>query len=304
MIFDHLRGYVDSRKLLKTPTQASPFLYRIMRGHAWDLKLQSVSTVCSILQKLAVKQDIHLTAWARPMSGWTGVLRKGFRDLGWTEVNNTWAWRHELTNQSFALMTQDPNWTDDLGKLRHMLRESWRCCMFQKWLQQNTVDSNACQGSVYHEKRLAHLRFQNLTSHELAVVTGASVSPARYRKMNVQSALACPWCNTSTSENAGWLHVAWDCAEAPRPANVSLHACYDALQKRLGWPTGIPDRASLDHCILQWLAAVRNKCLHERHEVKELRLDDSSLEIAVVERRSLCFYLGGALSTALVICAR
>ena len=82
-----------------------------------------------------------------------------------------------------------------------------------------------CEHMTYSEDRLKDLRFLDLSAHEIAVVTGAAVSPAKYAVM------CCPFCGGG---GADWEHVTWNCSQAPRPEGLSKSSCHDILQVRLG----------------------------------------------------------------------
>ena len=226
------------RKLFRTPTHASTHLYGIVRGHAWDLRFQSVHTVCSILFRLVSRHHTQLLDWQNEKSGWPGALRQGLHDLGWTE-SSSWTWSHPGLQTTLSFIEQDAGWKDHVREVRHLLRESWRHTFFHKWLAMDRVDSRECAGTIYSAPRVKILRLLHLSSHEVAVVTGAQVSPARFEKMIPGSRFSCPWCG-GEGERATWRHCAWDCTFAPRPPDVSFASCFDVMQHRLGWPSGQP----------------------------------------------------------------
>ena len=200
--------------------------------------------------------------WQNEKSGWPGALRQGLHDLGWTE-SPSWTWSHPGLQTTLSFIEQDAGWKDHVREVRHLLRESWRRTFFHKWLAMDRVDSRECAGTIYSAPRVKILRLLHLSSHEVAVVTGAQVSPARFEKMIPGSRFSCPWCG-GEGERATWRHCAWDCTFAPRPPDVSFASCFDVMQHRLGWPSGLSNRKALDGKILRWLAAVRRRCLEVR----------------------------------------
>ena len=236
-----------------SPRMALTHLYRMVSGHAWDLRFQATNAIMSVLHRLVSRHNVLLTPWRRPASGWTGALRKGLRDLGWRE-DSPWQWSHVGTGKILGLLKRQNGWMESVETLRHELRESWRHGLFQAWLDKGRIDSIACAGLTYNAARARPLRYQELTAHELAVVTGAAVSPASADALHKP----CPWCGLA-AQQADWRHCTWVCERAPRPEGLTEASCVDALQSRLGWPTR-PERKRMDHDIL-----VRSRCLSDRY---------------------------------------
>ena len=77
-----------------------------------------------------------------------------------------------------------------------LIRESWRRKQFDGFMKSDRRDARALQGFVYSEARVKALRNSVLTSHSLAALTGASVSPACFGVQTNSSACThtCPWC--------------------------------------------------------------------------------------------------------------
>ena len=161
---------------MATHHAASPHLHAIIRGHQWDIKIQACSTACTIVRRLVSRQGIPLPDWPRGKTGWQGALRKGMMDMGWSETS-MWTWAHVGLSETVSLRSDSAAWMDDLSKLRHVLRESWRHTCFAKWLGQNRRDSRECAGIPYDPRRIRDLRFMDMDSHAIAVTTGAQVSP-------------------------------------------------------------------------------------------------------------------------------
>ena len=219
------------RRIFKSPKQASPFLLKICKGHQWDLRFMAVSDLGTILHRYVAKHGGQLSPWRRAESGWQGALRRGLLDMGWSETVTPWVWRHEGLRFTLSLdrARGEWAWTPLLKRVQHMLRESWRRACYYKWQGQSRIDSNECANIPYNEGRVKKLRYLELTSHELAVVTGAAVSPARYAVMSPTSDLglfACPYCGQT--QGATWMHCAWHCRHAPRPPSLVETRCYVA----------------------------------------------------------------------------
>jgi hypothetical protein len=254
------------RRLMRTPVCGSPHLCRLLRGHQWDIRFMAVSTTVSVLHRHLARSGMALPPWPRSKSGWVGALRRGMLDIGWQEVQ-AWHWRHPRVAQQLVLDPTHPQWEPQQPTLQHALRESWRFGLFALFTRQPRRDAPA--GAFFEPARLRAILKLPLDSHRRAVLVGAAISPACYLAMARRQgpgslqAPRCPFCNCSP-ERATWLHCAWQCTAAPRPQGVQLRDCHDTLQRRLGWPTGLPGRTELDSAILGWLATVRRITLQLR----------------------------------------
>ena len=130
------------------------------------------------------------------------------------------------------------------------------------------VDSEACPNASYCPQRLKVLQSRQLSSHDLAVMTGALVSPARYHVMLQNSrnldkhAPGCPWCGMAAA-TADWNHVVWKCPAIIPPPGLAESSC-DELERRLGWPQ--PSGDSVDWKTLDWMTKVRTVTLSDRHD--------------------------------------
>ena len=251
------------RRLMKKQKVASPHLFQLVKGHRWDLRFVALHEAVNVVHRLVSKTGAEIGAFKKPKSGWVGAVRKGLRELGWIEQLAPWTWKHDALGCTLCLRRGQEGWQPEIGKVQHMLRESWRRTCYMRWQAQDRIDSRMCRNVPYGEARHKELRYLDLTAHQLAVVRGAAVSPQKFNQMKKNSALGCPYCKCSVAD---WQHVAWDCAMAPRPRQVSADACFDVLQKRLGWPSGLMNRRELDTGILAWLAKVREGCLVSRRQ--------------------------------------
>ena len=118
-----------------------------------------------------------------------------------------------------------------------------------------------CSLVRFHSARVKDLRYLDMSSHEIAVVTGAAVSPARFRVMKPGAQWGCPYCGML---DASWEHVSLLCTRSPRRAGLTKSSCKDVLQQRLRWPSGTRCRKRINAEILAWLAKVRADCLAVR----------------------------------------
>ena len=241
--------------LLKTPKTASVHLAKILKGHRWDVRFMATCEVMSVMHRFVRTSGTVLEPWRRAKSGWVGALRRGMRDMGWSETLRPWSWKHVPLNANISLLDGERGWTRNLPQIQHILRESWRHTCFGKWLNQGRIDSGRCRGLVYDPKRLKLLQKKQLSSHEFAVLSGASVSPAKFKVMNPRSVLGCPYCGCPP-EQATWDHCTWECRMAPRPPEITAASCGDALLSRLGWPTARRGANSHDSKVL----AGRSSC--------------------------------------------
>ena len=245
------------RRLHKKQKLASPHLFSVVRGHRWELRFMAVNELVAVLHRSIMRTGLSLQNYRSAKSGWTGALRKGLLDLGWQE-RAPWKWEHVEMGVFLALKRSFAEWQSCLQTVLHHLRESWRRSCYLKWQNQPRIDSRLCAGIPFSESRLRELRFASLTSHQIAVCTGAQVSPSKFNVLVSDKQQGCPWCG---SWDADWHHVSWGCSRAPRPQQLTLDSCCDVLQSRLGWPSGVRARKGIDTQILEWLAQARQRCL-------------------------------------------
>ena len=177
------------KALFKSPKQASVHLTSMIRGHRWDVRFMGVSTTLSVLHRHVTRTGNALTQWCRAASGWVGALRRGLSDLGWAETVTPWAWTHAPLQLKLSLVQNQSGWKQDMKAVQHDLRESWRYTCFSKFQAQTQNDAHACRGVGYCPERLRAPRSLDLNSHRLAVLAGASVSPAMFKVMRPDSSL-------------------------------------------------------------------------------------------------------------------
>eukprot|EP00435_Cladocopium_sp_Y103_P038804 s136_g10.t1 len=178
------------RHLMKKPKQAAPDLYRLMRGHHWDLKFLATQCQVSVLHRYACREGAPMPANLLSKAGWPKALLKGLQDLGWIKLRQ-WTWRHDELNAQITLSGQNAR-QKDTGEVLHLLRESWRRKRYAKFCSSDRRETTLVSLPGYDEKRVKKLRTTNLSADELAVVTGAFVSPACYAIMTNSSDVPAP----------------------------------------------------------------------------------------------------------------
>ena len=121
-------------------------------------------------------------------------------------------------------------------KLQHALCESWRSGRFAKFLNSLRLHTVEVQHCADNERRCALARKLASSSHQVAVLSGAFVSPARYAVMlhlEASDVHSCSW------RSCQIVRLCMHCCQSggARPA------CH--LQYRLGWrgcPSTVPAR--------------------------------------------------------------
>eukprot|EP00435_Cladocopium_sp_Y103_P044807 s1018_g12.t1 len=183
--------------------------------------------------------------WPTRRSGWTNSVREIMKQMGYVETTEPWVWNHPHTrplSPKFAAVRQQPN-----SVLQHELRLAWRYQNYYLWRSSARRDATACQNVQVTAERLAALKTCVLTSHVIAILTGAAVSPQAYQVMSGVEQF-CPFCQ---APNATHSHVMWNCLSN---SARNLTPC-DQLQERLGWPGGA--NPAHDDAVLEHMARVR-----------------------------------------------
>ena len=134
---------------------------------------------------------------------------------------------------------------------------------FHGWLATTRNDAQACRTASYDADRIkAVIAIVQEYPHVMGVLTGGLVSPASFeagRPGGVTS--VCPWCSRAVPTTD---HLLWECqGEAFRDRPRARPR--DALQRRLGWPTGDKRRKDVDRQLLLWVADVRTTILDHRY---------------------------------------
>ena len=143
------------------------------------------------------------------------------------------------------------------------MREAWRHHKFHGWLATTRNDAQACRTARYDAKRLkAVVAAVQEHPSTMGVLTGGLVSPAAFaRGRDDTPAPVCPWCARAVPTTD---HVLWECPGAAFQGRPRARP-KDALQRRLGWPTGEKQRKEVDRRLLLWVADVRTTILEHRY---------------------------------------
>lgn len=224
----------------------------------------ALSSAMRVLQRCLSRHHGQLGNWPSKLSGWTKALRIGMQDNGWTELQEPWSWQHESLDFHVSLNINSNHFITDGRDLQHRLREAWRHTRFRSWQISGRRDASECSDATYSSERIKLLHKLDLGKYELGILTGATVSPARWcqmqrnRNVDVQDLPGCPWCNCP-AERASFDHVTWTCPSIIPPYGLNQHC--DALERRLGWP-------DMDSTFktLSWISMVREKTLRQRYD--------------------------------------
>lgn len=168
--------------------------------------------------------------------------------LDWT-VRAPFQWHHTKLNLFCNLRPRDGMKAEEIS---HALRESWRLKMWQGFTQANRKDSARFRNLEYDAQRTKFARGAAQGAHEVAVLTGAFVSPARFAKMNDGATSAL--CHRGCGAIGHFEHTCWTC-----PLLINPPQPQDELEKWLGWPCSHSNLTTLRH-----LAKVRHECLQLR----------------------------------------
>eukprot|EP00438_Fugacium_kawagutii_P016849 Skav219681 [mRNA] locus=scaffold817:64273:65277:- [translate_table: standard] len=169
-----------AKMLFYWPKHGSMDLILLINGHQWDLQYLATANAVRMFHRFLRRLQEPLGQWPRKFSGWTATLRTGMKDLGWVEQDTPWVWNHEGLATSLSLNPQSQLWIQEPQLLQHTLRESWRFSRFQAWKESGRLDAQACPDAVYSPDRLRAIQRRQLDGHEMAVLTGAVISPARF----------------------------------------------------------------------------------------------------------------------------
>ena len=137
-------------------------------------------------------------------------LNRWLQHLGWN-CSGQWTWSHLEIQHVICLDPQRQEWEPDLKVLQHAVRESWRRKRWHCYLNSSRHELAAMQAIPYDEARVTHTRnlAAKATTHEVAVLTGAFVSPlllARAHPATFNG--ACALCNHHIGS---FDHVTWEC---------------------------------------------------------------------------------------------
>ncbi|CAL1162046.1 unnamed protein product [Cladocopium goreaui] len=173
--------FLLAKQVHRWPKQASTDLLRVVLGHFWDLALQSASTAIRILSRWVGRTRTDLPPWPTKRSGWTNSVREVMKQMGYVETTEAWVWNHPHTRPlslKLAAVRQQPN-----SVLQHELRQAWRYHHYHLWRSGTRRDATVCRDVHVTADRLAALKKCELTSHVIAILTGAMVSPQAYQEL-------------------------------------------------------------------------------------------------------------------------
>jgi hypothetical protein len=215
-------------------------------------------------------QTTTITTTLHPEGPWMKSAIGHGRVLGLTALrdkNTPWRWKLQMPARQvdFCDLALTTRVTRDDGKLNHDLREAWRWSQVQTWKRSTRNDADDCRDADITLERIAALRGAPRDIHALAIMTGATVSPARFAVMQAghdgnprdeEGRIApCGPCGVTSSFN----HWMWHCP-ATRVAEITPN---DPLLQRLGWPR--PGHLSDDLITLRAMAALRGESARARH---------------------------------------
>ena len=251
--------FQGAKALHQWPKQSAVPLLQIFSGHWWDLGFAATVTTLRVLTRYVHKTQMQLQNWPPKMSGWTGSFRKGMQELGFAEAGS-WTWTHPMLETIQIQPTTLPEKATEV--LSHRLRDAWRIRKYEEFLELDRRDSTVYADIPCDLSRINILRRKKLNSHELAVVTGAFISPQCRNAMGGAEE-TCPYCQHVC---ATVHHMLWECTQNPhRDSTIRPH---DVLQERLAWPTTDPTKVDQDHDnkLLRFAAATRADVLQQRHD--------------------------------------
>lgn len=228
------------RKMGYVQRMCSRDLRNLLEGHNFCPEFQALSASIRELRKA--------TSFGLPAEcAWHCRVQKALGHLGWRQVHSS-VWEHEQVG--ILDLGSDPK---DL--VLHQVRESWRRCKWDNFLNKNRRDSRMLHEIPFDGQRykLAAKQFAQGSNHTRAVLTGAANSTAVYQVIfEGDTHPNCTWCGEAVVPS--WDHLCWSC---PAFARLRPQHVHYLLQRRLGWPMG----AQNDTEVLQHLAAVRSAVL-------------------------------------------
>ena len=242
--------------LFRNNNQANSPLRRLLEGHHLDPRFRAGVQAVTFFWHLI---RARCTPWGNrcTLGTWPHRVSTFMHSLGWSKQDG-WSWTHDDL-PAISLQASDDR--DIFNLVLHRLRMSWRLASWDAFLAGGRREATAAADVAFCESRykLTQTWFENATSHERAVLSGASVSPARFAVMQKQPVpQRCHFCRRD--QVPSWEHVCWDCphfAES-RPARPGC-----PLTQVVGWPLLNSDYGRL---VLQHMARVRALCLADRYD--------------------------------------
>ena len=229
---------------------ANPQLKRLVLGQAQDVMFSSGAAALAATARLVKRLNRPLRDWGLT-GGPAARLRKWFSRYQWQEFA-PWIWTHPPTGGRICLNPHSALWTTDFPLLNHMAREAWRFHWWSRLFQGTRHELPSLGRPSYSSILIEHVKRQAIhaDTNQIAVLTGAFVSPQMRNRQGGTSQEACPWCgHTGTFEHVAWACSAVPWVRPPRPAS--------AVVARFGWG---------DESVLGLLVRVRSEILARRHD--------------------------------------
>ena len=266
------RWRVAIRDLLGISHISSPYLYMLLLGHTIDLRFQAGLTLlrfvrlhCLMLGEL-IAFPPALAQWLRSLSFYPEAPQ-----------SRVWTYQGTLPHQ-YSLNFLVCEWP----KVEHVLRDSWRCNMFQSsWFQSDRRDAIAARDTEvsYSPVRVKLASQMSASSRAaLSVLTGGYVNPKQFsvmtqRELPHMSAViaACP-----CGREGVLSHAMWECEiYGANLSTIGLAApsmLDDFLLWRLAWPRASPRALATGQCVpctddilrFQHITAQRHRLLADR----------------------------------------
>jgi len=143
--------YASFKQCMFAHKQGAPDLQKILYGHRADLDFMAGFYACGALRRVMMK---GMLIWEqRPTRGtWQSTVRRWLDALGWREVA-PWHWTHDALRYFMRWSQLVPLRQVDRSKLLekfdHLVRESWRFCLFSSFLQRQRRDARALRDAAY-----------------------------------------------------------------------------------------------------------------------------------------------------------
>ena len=144
------------RILMEKPKQASPHLFKLVRGHFWDLRFLATQSQVSVLHRYACKTASVLPPRLLSKAGWPRALAQGLYNLGWEKLRQ-WTWYHAAMNKQITLSGRAAR-QKSTAEILHLLRESWRRELYHDFSTSKRREPTRVVLPAYDEHRVQALR--------------------------------------------------------------------------------------------------------------------------------------------------
>lgn len=149
-------------------------LQQLILGHTQNLSYMAGQAAVSALWRAMEIMNRALDDWNRS-GGVTCRVKRFLADLGWT-VLVPFCWQHRALDLTCDLRhhVEMP-----VEALLHNVRETWRHATWHQFISAARKDSQLFRTTPYDAQRCKAASRAATGAHEVAVLTGAFVSPAR-----------------------------------------------------------------------------------------------------------------------------